>query len=168
MTKKLKTKKRLLQVRVSLSNDMIVDVIELLILKRRLPKMLSTLGMMLFLTYFIILVIMYFQQDSFLYFPEKAILQTPEDIDLEYIEISFRTRDGINISGWYIPAEKEKGVLLFCHGNAGNISHRLDSIRIFHDLHLSVLIFDYRGYGKSGGNHLKSGHILMPRPHGII
>ena len=160
MTKKLKTKKRLLQERVSFSNDMIVDVLELLILSKRVPKMLTTLGMILFLTYFIILVIMYFQQDSFLYFPEKAILQTPEDIDLEYTEINFITRDGINISGWYIPVEKEKGVLLFCHGNAGNISHRLDSIRIFHDLHLSVLIFDYRGYGKSGGNPSEVGTYL--------
>jgi len=42
--------------------------------------------------------------------------------------------------------------LLFCHGNAGNISHRLESIRIFHQLGLNVFIFDYRGFGRSAGS----------------
>jgi len=42
-------------------------------------------------------------------------------------------------------------VILFCHGNAGNISHRLESIQIFHRLGLNVFIFDYRGYGRSEG-----------------
>jgi fermentation-respiration switch protein FrsA (DUF1100 family) len=48
-------------------------------------------------------------------------------------------------------------VVLFCHGNAGNISHRLDSIRLFHELGLSVLIFDYRGYGQSSGKPTEKG-----------
>ncbi|HSG94905.1 MAG TPA: alpha/beta hydrolase, partial [Afifellaceae bacterium] len=43
------------------------------------------------------------------------------------------------------------GVVLFFHGNAGNISHRLDSLRIFNALNLDTLIFDYRGYGRSDG-----------------
>ena len=50
-----------------------------------------------------------------------------------------------------------RGVVLFCHGNAGNISHRLDSIRLFHELGLSVLIFDYRGYGQSSGKPTEQG-----------
>ncbi len=51
----------------------------------------------------------------------------------------------------YLPNLPARGTLLFFHGNAGNISHRLDSIRIFHNLRLSVFIFDYRGYGRSEG-----------------
>ena len=49
---------------------------------------------------------------------KKEIWQTPDNISLKYDEINFKTKDGFNISGWYIPAENEKGVLLFCHGNA--------------------------------------------------
>ena len=112
-------------------------------------KTLISVGLILFLSYALILVIVYFKQERMLYFPEKEIWQTPDNISLKYDEISFKTKDEVNISGWYIPAENEKGVLLFCHGNAGNISHRLESINIFNSLNLSVLIFDYRGYGKS-------------------
>lgn len=129
-------------------------------MKKRLKKMLINLGIILFLTYSVILLIMYFKQDRMLYFPEREISRTPGDVNLGYSEISFRTKDGINISGWYIPAENEKGILLFCHGNAGNISHRLDSIKIFNGLHLSVLIFDYRGYGKSEGKPSEIGTYL--------
>lgn len=56
--------------------------------------------------------------------------------------------------------EKPRGVVLFCHGNAGNISHRLDSIRIFHHLRLSTFIFDYRGYGTSEGKPSEKGTYL--------
>jgi len=84
----------------------------------------------------------------------------PLDIGLEYEEVTLQTIDNVTISGWYIPAKHEKGIILFCHGNAGNISHRLDSISIFHNLGLSVMIFDYRGYGKSGGNPSERGTYL--------
>ena len=96
-------------------------------------------------------------QDRMLYYPDREVLQTPEDIGLEYEEVSLKTKDNVTISGWYIPAEHEKAVLLFCHGNAGNISHRLESINIFHNIGLSVLIFDYRGYGKSEGKPSEKG-----------
>ena len=79
---------------------------------------------------------------------------------MRYEEITLRTKDSVNLSAWYVPAKDERGVVLFCHGNAGNISHRLDSIRIFHDLGLSVLIFDYRGYGKSEGSPTEEGTYL--------
>lgn len=118
------------------------------------------IGIILSLSYLIIVAVTYFIQDSMLYFPEKEIQHTPKNINLEYSEIYFETEDGITISGWYIPAKNEKGVLLFCHGNAGNISHRLDSIKIFHNLSLSVLIFDYRGYGKSNGKPSEKGTYL--------
>ncbi|NIP18225.1 MAG: alpha/beta fold hydrolase, partial [Xanthomonadales bacterium] len=61
------------------------------------------------------------------------------------------------------PAERSRGVLLFLHGNAGNISHRLDSIAIFRDLGLDVLIIDYRGYGRSEGRPSEQGTYLDAR-----
>jgi fermentation-respiration switch protein FrsA (DUF1100 family) len=62
----------------------------------------------------------------------------------------------VTLHGWFIVGRSSR-VLLFFHGNAGNISHRLDSIRQFHDLGLSVLIIDYRGYGQSGGRTTEKG-----------
>jgi hypothetical protein len=67
-----------------------------------------------------------------------------------------RTSDGVTLHGWYIPGRSDR-VLLFFHGNAGNISHRLESIRQFLQLGLSVLIIDYRGYGQSGGRPTEQG-----------
>ena len=103
----------------------------------------------LVLGYLFLVGFVYIRQGSMLYYPSREIEATPWNIGLDFEEISLKTKDGINISAWYIPAENERGVVLFCHGNAGNISHRLDSTLIFHDLNMSVLIFDYRGYGKS-------------------
>ncbi|MBS1115239.1 MAG: alpha/beta hydrolase [Nitrospirae bacterium] len=110
--------------------------------------------------FLLVSVSLYYRQDSMLFFPEKEIRQTPKDIGLEYEEVSLTTKDGVFITGWYIPAKDEKGVLLFCHGNAGNVSDRLDSIKIFHDLGQSILIFDYRGYGRSGGTISEKGTYL--------
>lgn len=102
--------------------------------------------------YLLLIAYVYAKQGAMLYFPTKEIEATPHNIGLDYQELTLKTKDSVNISAWYIPAEDARGFLLFCHGNAGNISHRLDSIRIFHGLGLSVLIFDYRGYGKSQGS----------------
>ena len=113
-----------------------------------------------FMVFLLVSVSLYYRQDSMIFYPEKEIWQTPKDIGLEYEDVSLTTNDGVVINAWYVPAKNEKGVVLFCHGNAGNISHRLDSIKIFHDLGQSVLIFDYRGYGKSGGKISEKGTYL--------
>jgi len=120
-------------------------------------KKLMNVVVILLVFYLAFLITIYFMQDRMLYFPEREISQTPKDIGLEYEEVSLRTKDNVTVSGWYIPAKHEKGVLFFCHGNAGNISHRLESISIFHNVGLSVLIFDYRGYGKSEGKPSEKG-----------
>jgi fermentation-respiration switch protein FrsA (DUF1100 family) len=89
--------------------------------------------------------------------PSRKLNATPQDIGLPFENIHLLTDDGARLHGWYIPAAQARGTLLFFHGNAGNISHRLDSIRLFHDLRLSVLIFDYRGYGQSEGTPSEEG-----------
>lgn len=102
--------------------------------------------------YLLLIAYVYARQGAMLYFPAKEIEATPHNIGLDYQDVTLRTKDGVEISAWYIPADNARGFILFCHGNAGNISHRLDSIKIFHRLGLGVLIFDYRGYGKSKGS----------------
>jgi len=82
---------------------------------------------------------------------------TPAAVGLSYEPVSFDAADNVTLSGWFIPAEPSRAMVLFCHGNAGNISHRLESIGVFHRLGLSTFIFDYRGYGSSDGRISEQG-----------
>lgn len=109
-----------------------------------------------------ILVFLYvrYLEKKTLYFPLRAIEATPKDIGLNYEEISLYTHDGVQLSAWFIPAENPRATVLFCHGNGGNISHRLEKIKIFNALDLNVLIFDYRGYGMSTGSPYENGLYL--------
>ncbi|MDA8077574.1 MAG: alpha/beta hydrolase [Nitrospiraceae bacterium] len=109
--------------------------------------------------YLVILGYAWLRQGSMLYFPSREITLTPADIGLVYEDVTLTTSDGLKIAAWHIPAgtPAARGVVLFSHGNAGNISDRLDSIRIFHSLNLAVLIYDYRGYGRSEGSPTEEG-----------
>lgn len=96
-------------------------------------------------------------QSKLVYQPTRQIEAVPRDYGLDYEDVSFRTDDGVKLAAWYIPADKSKNVILCCHGNGGNISHRLDTISTFHQMGLSVLMFDYRGYGQSDGSPSEEG-----------
>jgi fermentation-respiration switch protein FrsA (DUF1100 family) len=102
----------------------------------------------------------YYKQASLIYYPGipgRSLVATPENIGLDYEEVRFETRDRIELHGWFVTNETARGTLLFFHGNAGNISHRLESIAIFHELGLNVFIIDYRGYGRSEGKVSEQG-----------
>lgn len=101
--------------------------------------------------YVLVCIVMYIAQPRMLYFPSPTLDTTPRDASLAYEDVSLTCEDGTKIHAWYIPADSARATLIFCHGNAGNISHRLESISQFHRLGLSVLIFDYHGYGDSEG-----------------
>jgi len=88
--------------------------------------------------------------------PGRTLAMTPADARMDYEDVSIETADGVTLHGWFI-AERSPRVLLFFHGNAGNISHRLASIRQFRNLGFSVLIIDYRGYGQSDGRTTETG-----------
>jgi len=122
--------------------------------------MLFRLMAVVVLCYVIIAAAVYFFQDRLLYFPTRELEVTPAALGLAFEEVYFQAEDGIQLHGWYIPAPQARATVLFCHGNAGNISHRLDSIRIFHGLGLNVFIFDYRGYGTSSGRPGEKGIAL--------
>lgn len=110
--------------------------------------------------YVALLLFLYFYQSHLLYLPNlpsREILATPDALDLAFERVTIVTGDGITIDGWFLPVRQARGVLLFFHGNAGNISHRLDSLKVFNDLGLSTLIFDYRGYGRSRGQPTEEG-----------
>jgi len=94
---------------------------------------------------------MFVQQSSMIFFPYARLDATPATWGLQYEDVNLTTSDGVQLHGWYIPHNDSSRVLLFFHGNAGNISHRGESVMIFHRLGLNVFIIDYRGYGKSQG-----------------
>jgi len=102
----------------------------------------------------------YFQQPGMVFYPYPELESTPENWGLAYEDVQISTADNIAVHGWYLPAKNSKQVVLFFHGNAGNISHRGDSLEIFHRLGLNVLIIDYRGYGKSQGEVSEQGFYL--------
>lgn len=99
----------------------------------------------------------YLQQSSMIFFPLRSLDATPADWGMEFEEVSLHTSDGITLHGWYLPASGSERVLLFFHGNVGNISHRGDSLAIFRRLGFNILIFDYRGYGQSEGQPTENG-----------
>ncbi len=110
--------------------------------------------------YVVLTAFIYFRQSSLIYYPNmpgRTLQVTPEEIGLAYQDVEFLTEDNIKLHGWFIPNESAKGTLLFFHGNAGNISHRLESINLFHKLGLNVFIIDYRGYGQSEGKVSEQG-----------
>ena len=106
-----------------------------------------------------IVVTIYLMQGRMLYLanvPGRELTARPADVGLDYEDVWIETEDGVRLHGWYVPGESSR-TLLFFHGNAGNISHRIDSIRQFHSLGLSIFIIDYRGYGRSGGKTNEQG-----------
>lgn len=110
--------------------------------------------------YAVLGVMLYFMQERMVFLarlPGRALEATPRDVGFQYDDVTLRTGDGVLLHGWYVPTERRRGTVLFLHGNAGNISHRLDSIAVFRGLGLDTLIIDYRGYGQSGGKTSEAG-----------
>ena len=102
-------------------------------------------------------VTMFFNQASFIYFPERGYDATPASVGLPYEDVRLKARDGVSIAAWWVHAQKPRGAVVLAHGNGGNMSHRLDKIRLFHDLGYAVMAFDYRGYGASKGKPSEEG-----------
>lgn len=111
--------------------------------------------------YLLFLALVFLMQGRLVYFPGmpgRELTASPSDIGLAYEDVAIATEDGLRLHGWFVPAAgTERATLLFFHGNAGNISHRLESIRQFHELGLAMLIVDYRGYGRSEGRPSEEG-----------
>ncbi|MBM4032615.1 MAG: alpha/beta hydrolase [Planctomycetes bacterium] len=124
--------------------------------RRRIVTILATIAAI----YCALCVLLYLTQSRLVYFPFREIEGTPRSLGLNYEEVKLRASDGVELSAWFIPRERARGTVLFCHGNAGNISHRLGVISMFHELGFAMLIFDYRGYGASQGSPTERGTYL--------
>lgn len=125
--------------------------------------MVSTLisvAAVLLVAYLAVGVTLYIMQPGLLYRPVREVLYTPADLDLDFEDVFFKSADGLQLNGWFVRAENAGFTVLFCHGNGGNIAHRLDSINLFNNMDLNCFIFDYRGYGRSGGRPSEEGTYL--------
>ena len=131
--------------------------------RRSIKHMILRLLIIIASTYVLAGLAIYLFQRHLVYFPRRTIDFTPKDLHLEYDEVRIRTDDGVTIAGWFVPAEKPRGVVLFFHGNGGNISGRLSTLFLFNQLRLSALMIDYRGYGQSGGRPSEHGTYLDAR-----
>jgi len=95
---------------------------------------------------------LWLMQGRYVYYPTAEIEATPADIGLAYDEVWLDPGDGGRVHAWWVPVQGDgRGCVLFCHGNGGNLSHRVEMLGLFHRLGYSVLVFDYRGYGRSPG-----------------
>ncbi len=103
------------------------------------------------LVYLLIAGFLYFNQSRFVFFPIRDVGATPETVGLKFTDVEIITEDGLRLGAWFVPAESSATVVLFCHGNGGNISTLMEYIKQFHRLGHAILVFDYRGYGTSEG-----------------
>jgi fermentation-respiration switch protein FrsA (DUF1100 family) len=97
--------------------------------------------------------------DSLVYFPDRELYGDPADVGLAFTDLTIPTEDGERLHAWWIPtrATAVQGHVLFFHGNAGNISHRLEHALALTAAGLDVLLVDYRGYGGSTGRPSEEG-----------
>ncbi len=95
--------------------------------------------------------LIYFFQEKIIFFPEKLNLDFQYQFDREFEELNFEVEKGVSLNALYFKAENPKGVVLYSHGNAGSLRTWGFVADVFLDHQYDLLIYDYRGYGKSGG-----------------
>ena len=122
-----------------------------------MQRMLTNLLITLALGYAILVALVFLFQSRLIYFPDKLIAVTPQAYGLAYEDVRLRTEDGETLAAWWMPAPAARGAVLLFHGNAGNISHRIDYAKMFHTLGYSTLLLGYRGYGASTGSPTEEG-----------
>ncbi len=99
-------------------------------------------------------------EKKIIFYPTKEIEFLPKELGLAFEDIIFKTKDNIELNAWFLPNKFAHYTIIFCHGNAGNISHRLEKIKFFNELGCNCFIFDYRGYGRSKGSPSEKGLYL--------
>lgn len=112
--------------------------------------------------FFMVLVLMLFER-SLVFQPARHPVGHWNPVDLEFEDAWFESADGTRLHGWYCPHPEPHTVLLYAHGNAGNLTHRTSIIRTLQSQGISVLIFDYRGYGRSAGRPDEAGILADAR-----
>ena len=112
----------------------------------------------------LIVVLFMIFEESMIFFPMRYPDGDWQPDGLAFEDAWFQAADGTRLHGWYVAHDNPRAVALFCHGNAGNITHRADMLQVLRDyVGVSVLIFDYRGYGRSKGKPNEPGVLADAR-----
>ena len=119
--------------------------------KRRWIIVLAVLGTIFFGGYGILCGVLYKYQDKLVYFPDDYFPKDPAAEGLAFEEFELEVEPGATVTGWVFKSDPEAPWILHFHGNAGNISGRIDHLKLFKELGFNGVVFDYRGYGKSKG-----------------
>ncbi|HUE95543.1 MAG TPA: alpha/beta hydrolase [Longimicrobiaceae bacterium] len=131
---------------------------------RALRRVMNLLALLL-LGYLAVLLLIFLIQGRLLFLPDvpgRTLETLPAEHSMPFEEVHLVADDGERLHGWWVPAPEglegppPKTVLLF-HGNAGNISHRIDTLKIWHEMGWNAFIFDYRGYSLSTGRPSEAG-----------
>jgi len=111
----------------------------------------------------LILMLRWFEHSQ-VYHPDRILVATGNELGRPFEDVHFNASDGVKLHGWYFPCDTNSArknlVVLICHGNAGNISHRLSLSRALLATGVNVFVFDYRGFGRSQGVPSESGTYL--------
>ena len=94
---------------------------------------------------------------SFMYYPDPHWMLTPAGLGLEAEEVRINSGPGVRLHAWFFARPRPLANMLFCHGNAGNVSHRIENVAHLLRVGFQVLLFDYRGYGHSSGQPSEEG-----------
>ncbi|MGA2661792.1 MAG: alpha/beta hydrolase [Verrucomicrobiota bacterium] len=102
----------------------------------------------------------YFEYSQ-VYHPDRILGATGAELGRPFENVFFAAGDGVELNGWFFPghtnSSRARLAVLICHGNAGNISHRLQLCQTLLATGVSVFLFDYRGYGRSRGRPSEEG-----------
>lgn len=124
---------------------------------KRIGRLIGALTAVTGVGYGAIMLYMYLAQDRLVYVAQRGVVETPTHRGVAYEDVWLTADDHVRVHGWFVPADKPRATLLYFHGNAGNISGRLEAIMLYRRLGLNVFIIDYRGYGKSEGEPSEAG-----------
>ncbi len=121
--------------------------------------MLLNIALLLAGSYGVLLLLLFVFQAKLVYYPQvgRELATTPLAAGLAFEDVWLDPEPGVRVHGWYVPRSQARGAVLFLHGNAGNIAHRIDWLEMFHALGYATLMIDYRGYGRSTGSPSEAG-----------
>lgn len=130
----------------------------------RLGRLLRRIAVPVLLAYIMVLGAAMFVENALIYFPVRYPEGDWNPREIRFEDARFQAADGTRLHGWYVPRQNARAAVLFCHGNGGNLSHRIDAlVMLNHRVGVSVLIFDYRGYGRSEGKPNEAGVLADAR-----
>jgi fermentation-respiration switch protein FrsA (DUF1100 family) len=131
---------------------------------KKLLRWLKIVASAIAAAYLFMVIMLMFLENSMIFFPSKYPDGNWVLPGMVHEDAEFQAPDGTKLHGWYVPHENPTATVLFLHGNAGNLSHRVDTLERLHRIAgASVLILDYRGYGRSEGSPSEKGILADAR-----